>query len=147
MAWNPGDIAYGASLSYSATEGGSYTPVAELTEITPPPLTKTRVDKTNHDSPDRTKEKRPGMRDPGEIDCKALLDADQLETLYTLEADDRTERWWKVALPVADGQTLPNRWVGKGFLADIAPMTPLDDKTEVSFKIVMSGKCTFHKGS
>lgn len=147
MARAPGEIGYGASLSYSATEGGSYTEVAYLTDVKPPPLTKTRVDTYNHDSPDRTKEKRPGARDPGEIEAKALLDADQLETLYALEADDRTERWWKVALPVADGHTLPSRWVGKGFLADIMETTPLDDKTEVDFKIVMSGKCTYTKGS
>lgn len=146
MAWEPGDIGYGSSLSYSTTEGGSYTPFAEITEVAPPASTRTRVDKTNHDSPDRTKQKRRGMRDPGEITVKALLDPDELETLYGLEADE-DDKWFKFALPLATGETLPTRWVGLGFIADITPMTPLDDKTEVEFKVVMSGKFTFAKGS
>jgi len=146
MAWESGDIAYGASLSYSTTEGGSYTAFAAVTEVAPPNSTRTRVDKTNHSSPSRTKQKRRGMRDPGEIACKALLDANELEALYALEADE-DDKWFKFALPLASGQTLPTRWVGIGFVADITLMTPLDDKTEVEFKVCMGGKWTYTKGS
>lgn len=136
-----GDIGYGATLGYSDTENGVYTEVGNLTDVMPPAITSTRVDKTSHSSADATREKSAGLIDPGEIEFKILFDEDEVSALYDLI---RLPKWWRVEYPLADGDTTPANWKCQGHLADISAMVPLDDKMEASLKVCLSGKPTFN---
>jgi hypothetical protein len=54
----------------TAPSSGVYTPLAEITSVTPPNESVDQVDVTNMDSPNRTKEFLQGYIDPGDVQFK-----------------------------------------------------------------------------
>lgn len=144
MPADPGDIGYGATLSYSDTSGGAYTAVAKVVDVVPPKYAVPGVNATHHGSTNATEEKRPGLIDPGEITFKILLAKAQYNTLDGLL---RLLKYWKITWPLATGESSASQWICYGFLAELAPTLPLKDPMECDGKIILSGKPTFTQGS
>lgn len=144
-----GDIGYKTKVGYGTALDGSYTDIAFATEVTPPKITTTRVDITNHDSPSRYKQKRRGMREVGEITVKVLFTKAQQATLITLLEDDTdaVATWWRLKFPLETGEATASNWQCAGFLADLQNMTPLDDKMEADLTIVLTGRPVFTAGT
>lgn len=139
-----GEIAFGMTLAYSDTLNGTYTSVPKLVDIVTVPLTTNRVDKSHHGMTDPYREFTFGLGTAGEIDATIQIVQSTLETLITLL---RVEKYWRTQLPLVTGQSSQGMWKCLGFLADIAPGTPIDDSQTLNLKIVLSGKPVFTAGS
>ena len=144
MAEDAGEIGYGTILAYSDTENGSYTDIAEMTDIGLPNIEANDVDKTTYTSPSYSREFTPGLINPGEVTFRVLFDKDELDTLYALR---RTTQWWRIRFPLAEGETVPSQWKGQGYLKKVQNMNPLDDKMEADMAVKASGFWTFTPGS
>ncbi len=142
-----GDIGYTTKVGYSDTQGGSYTDFAYGTDVTPPKITSTRVDKTNHDSSNRYRQKRRGFRDAGEVTLKVLFEKTELAAIITLLEEDTDDKWFRVNFPLEDGESTASNWKCQGFLADLQNMNPLDDKMEAEIVICLTGRPVFTQGS
>lgn len=132
------------TLGYADTENGSYTDLAEITEITFPEEVTTAVDKSNLAISDYFKLKEPGMIDPGEIEVKTLWIGSRVTTLVGLR---RTTKWWRIRFPLETGQSVQAMWKAQGFITALGPSVPMDDKVEITLKIALSGIRNFTTGS
>src|SRR6185437_10649036 len=89
-------IGYGFALTYCATVGGSYTPLAEILDIKPGKLTGEKITIQRNDSPDLFGEKIPGWKDAADWDAKLVYDKTKralLESLFMVP------NFWKFVRP------------------------------------------------
>ncbi len=139
-----GEIGYGLTLGYCTTSGGSYTAVANPSDVTPPEYVIEAVDKTSHDSTNAFRDKTPGLVDPGVITFKALLSKAQ----YTaLESQLRVNQFWKITWPMATGESTASKVVAAGWLSKLKTVLPLAGATEIEGEVTVTGKPTFTSGS
>lgn len=135
MAASAAQHSYGATLSYSATSGGSYTALGEVLSIsTNPSVGTTRV--THLTSDNAAHEYIAALFDGGELTLTTNFLKADYNTLYnTIGA--RVRYYWKVTTP--DGST----FVAYGFWTNIPLTVPDDDRITVNLTIKVSGKPTF----
>ncbi len=144
MAEDSGLIGFGTGVGYADTENGSYTFIAELTDVTPPTIEVNDVDVTNHGLVDLFRDFTPGLGNAGEVEFKLLFDKTAEALLYSLI---RTSKFWKVQLPLDVGESTASNWKCLGYIKSLGTMTPLDDKMECSCKIKLRRKPAFNPGS
>jgi predicted secreted protein len=134
--------AYGSTLY--AGDGSTppvYTAVAEITELTPPAMSKDSIDVTSHASSDGYREFISGMRDAGEVSFKANwlptnVTHDGTTGLLESFNDDELHLWRVVA---------PDTLITiefYGFLTAFEPDLPLEEQAQLSGTIKVSGKPT-----
>src|SRR5579871_2277548 len=90
---NSSTIGYGTDLAYSTNGGSSYTSLGQVEDVSQPKIAVTKVDKTGLLSPSRTREKRPGLIDPGEVTFKLIFKASQLAVVYGMIASGEVDLW------------------------------------------------------
>src|SRR5262245_19356149 len=105
MAEDSGEIGFGTTVAFGDSQGGSYTYVAELTDVTLPNIEVNDVDVTNHGLADLFRDFTPGLGTAGEIKFKMLFDRTAEAVLYALI---RTSKWWRVEFPLAEGEVTPS---------------------------------------
>ena len=132
--------AYGSTLQLgNGATPEVFTSIAEITELTPPAMSRDDIDVTNHGSADGYREFLPGLRDGGEVSCVANWlpnNATHDETTGLLESfnDDELHNW-KIILP----DTIATI-AFSGFLTAFEPDLPLEEQGTLSFTIKVSGK-------
>jgi hypothetical protein len=136
MAANTATIGYGAKVSYSDTEGGSYTEIAELLDLTLPSATQPSVDATHMQSPDNYMEKIAALKEPGEYPFSMNFNATQYETVFNLQG---TAKWWKVTTPGLD------YWKFPGFISELGGEMPVNDRITADVVVTISGAIDFTK--
>lgn len=135
MAATSGIIGKGTTLGYSATSGGSYTSILELTEVDPPDPSLMKVDFTNSQS--TNVENQPGFSDPGE----SGFGGNFIKTEYAaLDALRGTAKYWKITL--RDSSTI----VWAGWLDKCAPTVDIKGKVGAKITIVNTLGSTFTAG-
>ena len=132
------DIGYGTRVMRGT--GGpplNYTDVGELTEFSPPSLTRDTVDATHSRSPDRFKEYIGAMIDAGELSFTIqYADPSKLDVLI---ADMRSKA------PVPYRYQWPNgvQWDFPGLITAIEPDTSNEEKMTAAITVKLSGKPGF----
>lgn len=115
--------------------------IAEVIDITPPPLSRDTIDVTNQDSANGWREKLPGFRDGGEVTFKCNwipTNATQDQTTGILSTfDDELVHNWKIILPDATTEVTFG-----GFLTGFEPDLPLEEQGQLSVTITVSGPVT-----
>lgn len=129
-----GNIGYGAVLAYSADDV-TYTSVAQVLDIDGPSIKTDSVDITNMDSTSATREKIPGLIDPGQYTFSIVHLKTTVTALFALL---RVVRFWRLTLPGGEGV-----WKSKGFIVDLKPGTPVEDKMTDDLTIELSEVLTF----
>jgi len=142
MAASTAFWAYGSQLQLSdGAVGGTYTAIAEITELTPPNMSRDAQEVTHHASPDGYKEFIGTFRDGGEVAVKANwlpTNATQDGTTGVLEAfNDNDMHYWKIILP----NTLITISFA-GIITAFNPDLPLSEQGTLSFTVKVSGKPT-----
>ncbi len=134
--------AYGSLLQLG--DGASpevFTSVAEITELTPPAMSRDDIDVTSHQSSDGYREFISGLRDGGEVSFKANwlpTNSTHDGTTGILETfNDDVNHNWKIILP----NTLITI-AFSGFLTAFEPDLPLEEQAQLSGTIKVSGKPT-----
>lgn len=128
-------------LGNGATPTEAFADIAEVMDITPPPLERDDIEVTNQQSVDGWREYIPGWRDGGEVEfnCNWLpTNATQDEVTGMLETfNDDDLHNWRIVLP--DGvKTISFA----GFLTGFEPDLPLEEQGQLSITIKVSGKVT-----
>lgn len=128
------DIGYGTLFKKKVADN-TYKTLAEVVEFNPPEYTRDAVNFTHMQSPDRWREYKPGMREPGETSLTYNLipgEADDDEIAESF-ASDETETW-RVVYP--NGATLDVR----GFFTSHSHAVPMEDKMTGAATFKLSGK-------
>jgi hypothetical protein len=136
MAATTATIGYGATVSYSDTENGSYTPIAEILDLALPELTQDSVDATHMESPDNYMEKIPALKDPGEYTFSFNFNNDQYETVFGMVG---TAKWWMIQSPGGDA------WIFPGFISGLGGEMPVNDRIVAEVTLTVSGAIDFEK--
>jgi Lambda phage tail tube protein, TTP len=128
-------IGYGTTFEVSTDGGSVYTPLAEVTNITPPSDNLDIIDATNMDSPNATREFVVGLNDPGECSL-------EMNFIPGSTADQKIIQIRDARVAVYCKITFPNAvvWTFLGILTGYEPAIPTDDKmtATVTFKVTGS---------
>lgn len=111
-----------------------FTPLANVTDITPPGIERETYDVTAHDSPDAWREFIGGLKDGGEVEIDINYDPREHDALIA-DFADTAPRNYKCVWP----GTLGN-WAFGAILTNFEPEAPHDDKLAASAKFKVSGK-------
>ncbi|MFZ3494625.1 phage tail tube protein [Streptomyces sp. 5.8] len=135
--------AFGTQLQRGdgATPTENFTPIANVTDITPPALERETIDVTAHDSTDAWREHIGGLKDGGEVSIDVNYDPREHDGLFADFADS-LPRNYKVVWPGTLGE-----WSFAALLTAIEPEAPHDDKLAASLTFKVSGKPTITTGS
>lgn len=134
--------AYGSKLQLGdGATSEAFSDVAEITELTPPAMSRDDIDVTSHQSSDGYREFISGLRDGGDVSGKANwlpTNATHDGTTGLLETfNDDVNHNWKIILP--------NSLITiafSGFLTAFEPDLPIEEQAQLSFTIKISGKPT-----
>jgi len=124
-------------------DGGSpenFTPLANVTNISGPGISRTTLDVTAHDSQDGWMEFLGGLKDPGELSVDINYDPGTHDVLIA-DFDDLDPRNYQIVFP--DGST----WDFPAILTGFEPTAPYDDKLSASLTFKVSGKPVLSSGS
>ncbi|MAY20314.1 MAG: hypothetical protein CL955_06820 [Erythrobacteraceae bacterium] len=110
---------FGAVLKIDDT-GGTPAEVAELTNITPPAMSRSTIDVTTHDGASQAMEFIPdGVYDPGEISLEGNLIASSTEDDQLISAlTTGTVQDFEILIKAASGT---DTWSGSAILTDYTP--------------------------
>jgi predicted secreted protein len=135
--------AFGTQLQRGdgATPTETFTPLANVTDITPPGIERETYDVTAHDSEDAWREFIGGLKDGGEVEIDINYDPREHDSLIA-DFADAMPRNYKIVWP----GTLGN-WAFKAILTNFEPEAPHDDKLAASLTFKVSGKPTITTGS
>lgn len=92
--------AYGSQLYYKGPSDGDWVKIAQTRDLSSPSPEKGDINITNNDSPDNTKEYRPGMVEPGDLEFELIYEKSQQAELLGLMDDDAI---YEFAIEYPDG--------------------------------------------
>lgn len=135
--------AYGIIFSYSSNSGSAYTAVGEVTDITPPSVTKETIETTHHGS-SGIRSYIGGIVDFGECSITVNYDPDGTEhnairDLAKTANDTVGNYLFKIEYSDAGSSTE----VFAGIVTGFEQETPMDDKLSATFTIKVSGSVTY----
>lgn len=128
--------AFGTTLSRG--DGGSsetFTPIANITSVGAPSLSRDTYDVTAHDSTDGWREFIGGLKDGGEVSIDVNYDPSQHDSLVD-DFEDVDPRNYKVTFPDAA------EWAFPAILTGFEPDAPHDGKLTASLSFKVAGKPT-----
>ena len=134
----------GAKLGYLAVGGtGAPTNLAKLKDIQPGDITDSKVDVSNHDSANRTKEYIEGWLEYSDSTAEIEFNPTDYATIAGF-ITSRTRKQWVITF--SDGSTLV---YSSAMLTKISPALPLDKEMtmKVAFALTIGGSVTFTAGS
>ncbi|MBH0241913.1 phage tail tube protein [Streptomyces sp. CFMR 7] len=119
----------------------TYSPIANVSDISGPSRSRESIDVTAHDSPNKYREFIPGLKDGGEVEI--TINFSPGNTSHTaLDTDfesDELHDYQIVLLPeTADEHT----WDFSAFITALGETYPVDDKMERTATFKISGKPT-----
>ncbi|MVO87932.1 outer capsid protein Hoc [Streptomyces sp. p1417] len=135
--------AFGTQLQRGdgATPTETFSPIAAVTEITPPGVERETYDVTAHDSPEGWREFIGGLKDGGEVEIEVNYDPREHDALFA-DFADALPRSYKVVWPGTLGS-----WAFAAILTNFEPEAPHDDKLAASLTFKVSGKPTITTGA
>lgn len=138
-------IGYGISLGYCVSSGGSFTPIAEILDITPPTLTfeETKIQRSDASVP--ITEKIPGWGENSDPEVTATYITATKTALYALAG---VPYFFKITWPLTGTQSSAGDTVSfAGFISSFGDETPIKDAMKCKIKFAVSGPATFAAGS
>lgn len=110
-----------------------FTTLAGISNISGPGVSREVLDVTAHDSPDQYREKRGGVKDPGEVSVDVNYQP-AVHDVWIDDLDDEDPRDYKVTWP--DGTV----WAFAAYLTNFEPSAPFDDKLSATATFSVTGK-------
>lgn len=138
----PGVAAFGTTLSRD--NGTSFDPIANITSLSGPSMSRDTIDVTSHDSPNSYMEFVASLIDGGEVTCDinwdpaaADLDATNTTTQLMADLENTSPIDYEIAFP--DGSKFAAALLITGFEFE----ANFDDKLSASLSFKVSGLPTF----
>ncbi|GHH68436.1 putative secreted protein [Streptomyces umbrinus] len=134
--------AFGTQLQRGdGAPGETFSPIANVTDITPPGIERETYDVTAHDSLEGWREFIGGLKDGGEVEIEVNYDPREHDGLVA-DFADALPRNYKVVWPGALGN-----WAFGAILTNFEPEAPHDDKLAASLTFKVSGKPVLTTGA
>ena len=135
--------AYGITFSYSTDGGSNYTGLGEITDISPPSLSKDVIETTNHGS-SGVKTYLGGLVDFGEVSITVNYDPDgsahtAIRDLAKTANDSVGNNLFQIAYSDAGATTE----TFAGIVMSFEQETPMDGQLSATFGIKVSGAVTY----
>lgn len=118
-----------------ATPTEVFTPIANITSLNPPGMSRETLDMTAHDSPEAWMQFLGGLKDGGEVSADINYNPAVHDALVS-DFDDDDPRNYAITFPDADETT----WTFAAILTGFEPEAPYDDKLAASLTWKVSGK-------
>lgn len=134
MAASAGITGFGTLLAVATASTGAYTTIGEPVSIEGPNISSSDIDFFHMQSPNQFREFKAGAGDGGEITVEMNYVEADASTIYALH---RADRWFRVT------DSGSSTWICQGYVRDIQPGFPEDDRATMSVTIKLSGKPTF----
>lgn len=130
---------YQSKVFYGDTIAATtWTPFANVTEITPPKPTAAKIDSTHMESPDEFKEQEPGLAEVDDVELKVQFEKDQADAVYALFRQKKAFR-----VQFADG----SKWEFVGFISGYGDEIDREGIVSTTVTIAVSGKPVFTKAA
>lgn len=131
-------IGHTTTFEIESATPGTYTPVAEVLDVTPPGLSRDAVDATNSGSTDGWREYVAGLKDGGEVSFELnFIPGGTAETAIFAEFAKDVTTNYRITFPNAD------TWIFAGFITGFEPSAPQDDRMTATATFKLSGKPAF----
>lgn len=136
-----GQDAFGTQLKRDSTGSGSYSTIANVSDLSGPSRQRDAIEVTAHDSPDQYREFVKGLKDGGEVTATVNYDPGQ-STHGDLDSDFEEKDLRSYQIVILPGDANEHTWTFDALITDLGDSFPVDDRMErdVTFKI--SGKPT-----
>lgn len=131
--------AFGTKLERSE-DGTTFAPIADITSLTPPGISRDTIDVTSHDSTEGWMEFVGSLKDPGEVKADINYQPTDHDSLVE-DFEDTVPRKYRITFP--DGTT----WAFGAILTGFEPDAPYDDKLAASLTWKVTGKPTITAGA
>lgn len=126
--------AFGTTLSRGdGADPEEFEPIANITSLDPPGISRETLDVTAHDSPNGYMEFLGGLKDPGEVSVDANYDPSEHDKLVADFEEDEPINY-EIAFP--DGTV----WTFGAILTNFEPEAPYDDKLTASITLKVTSK-------
>lgn len=137
-----GKKGFGAIMAYESAVPGTYTPIVNVTKITPYEVKADVIDVSAHDSPadangNGWREKLAGLLDAGAAMFDCNYD-DKAATHAYLKANVGVSKNFRITFP----GTSPTTATFAGFIKQVGPEIPHDNKLTAQVAIEISGQIT-----
>jgi predicted secreted protein len=134
-------IGYGCLFSLGDVNSPqAYTPLAEITNISPPTLARDAVDATHSQSPEGWRDFIPGLKDGGEVtvEMNFIPSGDSTDRLIAAFNSDNL-----LNCKIAFNDSPATEWTFQAICTAFAPEGPVEDKMSASATFKVTGKPTF----
>jgi hypothetical protein len=125
------------TLSAGVYTPGTYVKIGQTKDIKGPSIEAGEIKVTNNDSPNNSKEKRPGMADPGDMSWEIVYTPAGYTALYASVGDGNMYSFKEI---FTDG----SGFVGLGFLKKAPVETKTEDEANmVSVEVTLATRATY----
>lgn len=135
----PGRDAFGVQFKRDSTGSGSFSTIANVSNLEGPGREREAIEVTSHDSPDQYREFVKGLKDGGEVSI--TINYDPTDTGHEALDDDFEEKelrdYQVVILP---GTSDEHTWEFSALITEISDSFPVDDRMEREVTVKISGK-------
>lgn len=128
--------AFGTELKRDTTGGGSYTAIANVSDLSGPSRQRDAIETTAHDSPNQYREFVKGLKDGGEVTATINYDPSSAQ-ISALDADFEEKPLRSYQIVILPGDANEYTWTFDALITDLGDSFPIDDRMErdVTFKI------------
>lgn len=137
-----GRDAFGTKFGFESVTPGTFTDVANVTNITAPSIERETLDVTSHGSTEGWQEFLGGLKNGGELSVEVNYDPDLHDDLVE-HFDEGAPTKYKITWPAAVGGS----WTFNAVMTGFAPEAPYDDKLSAEISFQVSGKPTLTPGA
>jgi len=132
----------GLGTVFQKWASGTWTPLAEVSSISGPSMTRDFIDVTSLDSTGGYREFIAGFRDGGTVSFTMNFTA---ESYYIMKSDfeNNDPQFYEIVLPDTDNTSFEF----EGLVTELPLEVPVDDKVSVNVTIKVAGKVTVNAGS
>jgi predicted secreted protein len=132
-------IGHGTTLGIASVLAPTvYAAVAEITSVSPPPISRDIIDATNMDSPGGWREFIPGLKDGGEMSADLQFVPGSATDALLIGMQAETEpRPMKITFPNGE------EWGFDAFCTGYQPTAPVDDKMTATATFKVTGEPDF----
>jgi predicted secreted protein len=136
-----GKDAFGSEFKRDSDGAGTFTTIANVSDLSGPEREREAIEVTAHDSPDQYREFVKGLKDGGEV--TVTLNYDPANNSHSaLDADFEEDELRDYQVVILPGDDDEYTWEFSAMITSLGDSFPVDDRMERDVTVKISGKPT-----
>ncbi len=136
---------YGSTFGWGTAEG-TYTDIAEVTNLVIPEVQQDYIEVTNSDSPNGFREYIPGLKDGGEFGIELNYSHAMMTLAYGYNTNS-TLIYFETVLPAADDQSTGDVFTWAAYVRPSVPQAAIDEEVKLVLNLRVSGEVVHTEGT